>query len=305
MATESTLVQALVSRLSNYRKSAPVFNLVQRPLDLLEKEALVFGHRLAAAAGAAGTRASLRRGREATTITLQQGVAVKLFHASGALLAHTAIAPGAHLFREMPAKEALASRATDVVRRLGLEELPGPNERLEFERLWQIKAAGAQPNGKRGYEVLCRAVGAFRRFVYDLPVLGRASVFVKLAADDVIEAAGCDWRTCEERAFDDAALIDPAQGASQIVKELALAAGDTHLSAERYDTDFFGLGYLSFAKRRAQSVLQPVYVAMLRPRGWTTLGRVVVVPATERVYEPIGRRLVAPPRPAAAKRQAR
>jgi hypothetical protein len=174
-------------------------------------------------------------------------------------------------------------------------------ERLDFERLWQIKAAGRQQNGRGGYEVLCRVVGAFRRYVHDLPVLGRASVFVKLAADDVIEAAGSDWRACEERAFDEAAVVDPLEGAARVATELTTAAGRTHVSAEHYDVDFFGLGYMSFPKRRVQSILQPVYVAVLHPRGWTTFGRVVVVAATDGAYEPIGRQFAVPPRPVAAK----
>ena len=175
------------------------------------------------------------------------GTAVKLFHGSGAMIARTVLTRAAHLFTQAPPKDTPVSRSKDVVRRLGLGQSGGPMERLEFEPLWQIKAAGRQQNGKGGYEVLCRAVGAFRRFVHDLPVLGRASVFVKLAADDVV--AGSDWRACEERAFDEAAL--------------------------------------------------------LQPRGWTSLGRIVVVAATDGAYEPIGRQLAVPPRPVAAKPMAR
>jgi hypothetical protein len=243
----------------------------------------------------------LRRDKQSTTLLFAGGTTVKLFHASGAMIARRSLVPAAHLFASPPPRDTLVSRANDAVRRLGLGRSSGSTERLEFERLWQIKAAGRQPDSAGGYETLCRAVGAFRRIVHELPVLGRASVFVKLAADDVVESAGCDWRPCEERAFDEAPVIDPGEAAARIAAELTVAAGDGHVSGEHYDVDFFGLGYLSFPKRRVQSVLQPVYVALLHPRGWTTLGRIVVVSATERAYEPIGRVLAAPPRPHTAK----
>jgi len=305
MATEPTLVRALGDRVSNYRKTAPVFNLIQRPLEVLERDALEFGRRFTAGSGDTGARADLRRDKHSSTALFPNGTTVKLFHGSGAMIARTVLTPAAHLFTQAPPKDTLISRSKDVVRRLGLGQSGGPMERLDFERLWQIKAAGRQQNGTGGYEVLCRAVGAFRRFVHDLPVLGRASVFVKLAADDVVEAAGSDWRACEERAFEEAPVIDPFEGASRVVAELTMAAGRTHVSAEHYDVDFFGLGYVSFPKRRVQSILQPVYVAMLQPRGWTSLGRIVVVAATDGAYEPIGRQLAVPPRPVAAKPMAR
>ena len=305
MATEPQFAQALADRLTNYRQTAPVFQILQRPLEVLERDALELGGRFAAAAGDTGARADLRRGKDSTSVTFAHGTTVKLFHASGAMIVRRLLAPAAHLFREAPAREALVSRAAEVVRRLRLGDAASPTERLDFERLWQIKAAGAQQGSKRGYEVLCRAVGAFRRSVAGLPVMGRASVFVKLAADDVVEAAGLDWRAYDERAFEEAAIVDPGEGASRVAAELSLAAGGTHVSAKDYEPVFFGLGYVSLAKRRVQSVLQPVYVAMLHPRGWTTLGRIVVVQATDRAYQPIARVLVAPPRPVTAKPQPR
>jgi hypothetical protein len=299
MAVEPKFARALVDRVSNYRKTAPVFQLVERPIEMLEREAFEFGRRFDAAPDAADARADLQRDKQSTTVQFPGGTTVKLFHASGAMIARRSLPPAAHLFEQAPPKDTLVSRAHDAVRRLGLGQSPNSIERLEFERLWQIKAAGRQPNGAGGYETLCRAVGAFRRFIHELPVLGRASVFVKLAADEVIEAAGSDWRPCEERAFDEATIIDPSEAALRIASELSVAAGSPNLS--NYEVDFFGLGYVSFPKRRVQSVLQPVYVALVHTRGWTTLGRIVVVSATERAYEPIGRVLAAPPRPLTAK----
>ena len=305
MAIEPKLAQALQARVSGVLKAAPVFHIVQRPLETLEQEALELGRRFSSTFGEAGTRAQVRRGTQSTVAMFPHGITVKLFHASGAVIARRALEPAAHLFKQPPAKDTLVSRALDALGRVGVGETAAAGERLDFERLWQIKAAGRRSDGQQGYEVLCRAVGTFRRFVHDLPVLGRASVFVKLAADNVIEAVGRDWRPCEERAFDEAPVIDPAEAASRVAAELALASGNSHVSAEHYEPEFFGLGYLSFPKRRVQSVLQPVYVAVLRARGWTTLGRIVVVPASDRAYEPIARQLQAPPRAVTAKPAAR
>jgi hypothetical protein len=69
-------------------------------------------------------------------------------------------------------------------------------DNLQFERLWQIKATGMTLSGQRGVVALCRVVGAFRRYLYELPVWGRASAVVELADDNVIAAAGIDWRPC-------------------------------------------------------------------------------------------------------------
>jgi DJ-1/PfpI family len=57
----------------------------------------------------------------------------------------------------------------------------------------------------------------------------------------------------------------------------------------------FALGYFSQPKRRPQSVMQPVWVAMFRARGWTTLSRLIVVPAVSAPYEPICRVPEQPP----------
>ena len=58
-----------------------------------------------------------------------------------------------------------------------------------------------------------------------------------------------------------------------------------------FEPQSFELGYFSGSRRRVQSVMQPVWVAVLKPRAPMTMGQVVVVPAAPNAFEPIIRPL--------------
>ena len=177
----------------------------------------------------------------------------------------------------------MTEAAAATAKRLGLDRLGSSGEKLSFERLWQIKAAGINRERVRGREVVCRAIGAFRRYVGDLPVYGRASVVVELAGDEKIGGVGVDWRpiaTEGPRSRQGARSRTRRRARSSPTSADALPGGE--VSDKDFDVTMFSLGYISLPKRRAQGVFAPVYVAMLERRGWTTMNHVIVVNGSER-----------------------
>ena len=301
---DAQLLKALVSKLSNFRPTAPVYRLRDRRVDEIEADARAFAQRFAGTYLDREPRADICRRKDVTTFRLPDGGRVAIFHASGAMLAKRGLRPLEQLITDTDDKAELTARTVAAAKRLGLDRCHDAGERLEFERLWQIKATGMTLQGERGAVALCRVVGAFRRYLADLPVLGRASVFVKLAGDNVVDGAGVDWRPIAGEPVDYAKIIEPEAGAARVLHELSIGSPGGELTLKHYEPESFALGYLSLPKRRAQGFLQPVYVVALRPRGDTTLGRIVVVPASQQHYESLCRPLAAPPR-LAAKPQAR
>jgi hypothetical protein len=191
-------------------------------------------------------------------------------------------------------QDALIKQAHEVVRRLELDR-SRVNEELRFERLWRLKASGMTKEGKRGPIVLSRVVAAYRRYLAGLPVWGRASVFTKLATEGQVDSFGLDWRPVREAPVAQAYVLDPDEGAKRVLEELQTTLPNGRFTLEDFDPEFFALGYFSFPRRQRQTVMQPVWVAMLRSRGWTSLNHLIVVPAASTPYEPILRIPQRPP----------
>ncbi len=289
------LERKLVDKLSHYRDTAPVHRIEPRPLDELEHIATDVAH---SAAGREDGKSRVVRGKARTDIALADGFRARVYHASGALAARAGFAPMEHLIGEGADKGALTETAIATAKRLGLDRLGTTVERLAFERLWQIKATGMNREQVRGREVVCRAIGAFRRYVNDLPVWGRASAIVELAGDRRIGGAAVDWRPIAPHAIDRAKVLDPERAARAVLSDLEGRLPGGELTEKDFDVTMFSLGYISLPKRRAQGVLAPVYVAMLQHRGWTTMNHVVVVNGSEKVYESVSRIAAGPPRDA-------
>jgi len=292
----SALLQKLVEKTCHHRDVVPVFRIEPRPLGELETAAL----RLAAAVAGreADAKSQIERRRERSDILLQDAVRARVWHASGALAVSAGLAPMEHLIGDKADREALTQAAAEAGKRVGLDRFVGAGEQLAFERLWQIKAAGISGEGVRGREVVCRAVGAFRRYLHDLPVWGRASAVVELAGDGRIAGVGVDWRTVAAEPVDRAKVLAPEAAARAVLNDLESRLPGGEFGDDDFDVAMFGLGYLSLPKRRAQSVFAPVYVAMLERRGWTTTNYVIAVPGSEKVYESVCRPNRLPPRDA-------
>lgn len=298
MAPDRGLLKALLDKLTNYRATVPVFAIQARSLDELDKTAVEAGLRFAKTAGFGDMRYSIRRQENKTVVQFQEGISAHIFHASGAVSLHRGSRPMEKIitaYADRADLKLLQRQTEEAVKHLELVQ-PTKAEKFRFERLWRLKASGITPDGKAGPVALTGVVGAFRRFIGELPVWGRASIFVQLAAENQIAAAGVDWRPIADKAFDKAKIVSPKEGALRVLSELQTFLPGKVFTRKNYIPEFFSLGYFSMPKRRAQTVMQPVYVAMFRPAGSVpSTGRVIVVPAGVNVYESIARSLVAPP----------
>ena len=290
----NALERKLVDKLGRYQDAVPVYRIEPRALDDLENSTAKLAHRIAGRGEEGKSR--VVRGKARSDLHFSDGFHARAYHASGAIAVHTGLAPMSHLLGEKIDKGAMTEAAVGTARRLGLDRIGGAGEKLAFERLWQIKAAGINQERVRGRDVVCRAIGAFRRYIGDLPVYGRASVVVELAGEQKIGGAGVDWRPVATEAFDSAKVLDPERAARAVTADIGGRMPGTEVTDKHFEVTMFSLGYISLPKRRAQGVFAPVYVAMLERRGWTTLNHVIVVNGSEKVYEDIGRLNAAPPR---------
>ena len=298
MTPDKALLKTLVEKVANYKASVPVYRIPERSLDDLDRSVVQAGRNLAKAAGYGEMRYSIRRAQNSTVVQFQEGMSAHVLHASGAMSLHRGWRPLDKIitpYADRADLKLLQAQAEEAVKRLSLVQ-PGKTEELRFERLWRLKAAGITREGKTGAVALTRVVGAFRRYIGGMPVWGRASIFAHIAAEGQIAAAGADWRPIVEQAVDSAKVLSPEDGAVRVLQELQTFLPDKIFTRRDYTPAFFSLGYISLPKRRAQSVMQPVYVAMFNPVGtFPSVGRLIVVPAGLKTYESIARTVVTPP----------
>jgi hypothetical protein len=293
----------LVDKLSHYHDAAPVYRIEPHSLDELERSAAQLANRVAGQKEDSKSR--VVRGNGRSDLLLADGFRARVYHPSGAIAIKAGLAPMEHLIGERADKKTLTDAAAAIAKRLGLDRLRTTDEKLAFERLWQIKAAGINRDRVRGHEVVCRAIGAFRRYLGDLPVWGRASVVVELAGGDKLGGVGLDWRPIAPEPIDRAKVLDPERGARAVIADLNGRLPGGEFSAKDFDVALFSLGYISMPKRRAQGIFAPIYVALLERRAWTTMNHVVVVNGSEKVYEEVCRLNVAPPKDTARRNGAR
>jgi hypothetical protein len=227
-----------------------------------------------------------------TLVRLPQGARAEIFHASGAFKLSSGLAPMDNLFKEMPQSKELAERAEKFITTLGVREQLGRNETLTFERMWKIKAAAEDREGRRTDPVLCRAVGAFRHQVEGLPVYGPASVAVQIAGDGALDSFSALLRGPALETLERAKVLAPERAARVLLQQLSAQFGSSP-TAQRTEPEFeckdgLRLGYISLGKRKAQRLLAPVYVATIDvTHEQESQGLVMVVAATEKNYLPL------------------
>ncbi len=292
----NALERKLIDKLSNYHEVAPVYRIEPHSLDELERSAARLANRVAG--HKEDSKSRLRRSKGRSDLLLGDGFRARAYHPSGAIAVKAGLSPMEHLIGEKTDKIALTEASVATAKRLGLDTTGFPGENLAFERLWQIKAAGINRDRVRGREVVCRVIGAFRRYLGDLPVWGRASVVVELAGGNKIGGVGVDWRRVDTKPIDRAKVIDPERAAHAIVADLNGRLPGGEFGDKDFEVTMFSLGYISLPKRRAQGTFAPVYVAMLERHGWSTMNHVVMVNGSERVYEDVCRLNAEPPREA-------
>jgi hypothetical protein len=288
------LLGALVAHAKDHRDRLPVFNVVQPARDALLARARSlldiiwpqFGDCTPFLSGDGLVLARLR---------LPNNGNVDVFHPSGALAAsmhalHARTPIGSderELVRDPLVK--LGERlAMTIAKQHGIA-----GDALRLESLWERKAQGTRlPQEKGGLAAktavaVLEVLSSFRRYVEGMPVLGRASVYVGVGANTEVIRWGADLRIVEPEPVTVAPVIDAAAGARRVLEDLALRRPERPVTLEDFEPDSFQLGYISLGRRREQFVMQPVWVAVLTPRGSTTMGHVVAVPASERTFEAI------------------
>ena len=166
------IIRKLVEKTCYYRDMVPVFRIEPRPLSEQEELAVQFASGMVRDYEHSKSRISRANGY--SNILFSEGVRARVYHPSGAIALKAGLGPMEHLIGENADKEALTQSVAAAAKRLLVDRMASQGEKLQFERLWQIKAAGINSVGVRGRDVVCRAVGAFRRYLHDLPVWGRA-----------------------------------------------------------------------------------------------------------------------------------
>lgn len=219
---------------------------------------------------------------------LPHGGRAEILHASGAMRLVSGLQPMERLFPSMKSRDALEKLVRSVAGRLRIDDWVAAHETLEFERLWQIKAAAANRERIQARPVLCRAVGAFRQSVRGLPILGGASVVLKVAAEGALDALSTQLVETASEAFESAPLLPPKEAARAIYRQLqSLMGGKAPLSRSRVTAEPLRLGYLHLGRRKTQRLLAPHYFAAVRVEGQEVLAYHLVTPATELVYQPL------------------
>jgi hypothetical protein len=167
--------------------------------------------------------------------------------------------------------------------------LVNTRESLTFERLWQIKASAADREGKTTISpVVCRVVGAYRHIAGNLPVLGAASVAVKVAGGGALDSLTVHLRPTSGERVEWAPILRPDDAARLVVRQLATLMGQSKIPfTELARPERMEFGYLSLGKRTSQRVLAPHYIATISIDGHVAQGYQLVVPATERIFEPL------------------
>jgi hypothetical protein len=227
------------------------------------------------------------------------------FHASGALLVKLALGPFDDVFATDPGDDELVALTRRAAERLGLQSLVPDDETLTFERLWRIRAAGGDQTGTMTEPVLCRAVGAFRHFVRELPVYGRASTTVEVAADGRLSSASVSLRRFAGdeggKTVAHATVRSPDAAAHDVAARLVKSFGGLEdLKSTRLVPEWFRFGYLSLSRRHAQRLLAPFYIAsVVVEREYEASAHVIAVPASDEQFirPPSGRRATAASRP--------
>ncbi|HEV2758847.1 MAG TPA: hypothetical protein VGV86_04695 [Acidimicrobiales bacterium] len=236
-------------------------------------------------------RISLSRDEDRTVLTLPLvGARISGYHGSGAIEFKTAMGPMDNLIGRPREVDELRRMVESVADGLNVGSFVGSGEDLVFERLWQIKASGADREGRVADTVLCRAIGAFRHMVAGLPVWGPASVAVQVAGDAKLDSLRVYVRATTDRIIETASVVSPEEAARRVVRQLAgLIPENERAFADIATAKAFRFGYLSLTKHQRQPLLPPAYVAEIETGGEDPMSYLAVVPATEKEFLPLTR----------------
>ena len=285
---EQHLIQTLAASCGDHLPGkVDVLSVQPLSLDALRQRAQRFLTHINQPEGCEHDRAVWVARDDHTMIQLPNGARAVMYHASGAMQYVSGLAPLQALFAKMERKDVLTRRLTDMAQKFGIDDWAGRAGRISFEHLFLMKAQGADRTGKVSDAVLSRAVGAFRHHVGDLPVLGAASVALRLAGDGQLDALTMQVRPVAGALVEKATIIPAERAARQIAQQLEVLLGKSKeaLTTDMVESQSMVFGYLDLGKRKAQRLLAPAFVAQVVLRHKVNRqAYVLAVPATERPY---------------------
>jgi hypothetical protein len=281
------LTESLSSVQQKVPDALPILNLRRHSVDDLHRRLKKLLKNSNGVCGSAVDKGYWTRYDDRTLVRMPEGAYAVVYHASGAIKLSSGLGPMDKLFKETPSRESLMSRSEIILKDLGLAEQLPKGQSLTFERLWQTKASGFDRSGKASDIVLCRAVGAYRHMMGEVPVLGPASVAVKIAGDDSMDSLSMLMRGPGFDELEQAKILHPEKAVRRIIQRLsekfshAREADEVLVEADR-ELQF---GYINLPKRKLQRLLAPAYLASFSvTHAEERQAFTVIVPATEKTY---------------------
>lgn len=297
MRTDAELRKMLVEKTANYKDTVPVFKIRNRNVQELHNESVRLVLPFTNASKAKELRFDRVQKENHTILCLQDNATLQYFPASGCIRFQKNtpgyMNPISENATETNKKE-FEKAGCDILEKNRLN-LSGSMESLRFEKLFQLKSAGMSSDRKVTPVVLNRLVYTYRRFVDELPVLGSASVFIKTAAENKLDAFGIDWRYLHEDPITMATITKPEEAAVMALEQIQNTNPERLYTPKEINPISFELGYFSHSKVMYQTIMQPVYVAKFIFTGKFKMGYALAVPASRTPYESICRKVTPPP----------
>jgi hypothetical protein len=287
---QAKLVESLVASVGEVPGQVDVIGLQQYSLDDMQERSKRFLSALTDKEQRALDRDAWENRGDHSLLQLSLGSRAVMYHASGAIKYVSGLAPMEALFEKSMEKAYLTRMVEETARGLNLQEWAGKDGTLAFERLWQTKAQGFDRSGAKSEPVLCRVVGAYRHFVAGVPVLGAASVALKMAGNGKVDSMAMQVRASAAELVDKARIVNPALAATQISTQLSglLGYGTDMTPADLIESQTMRFGYVDLGKRKSQRMLAPAYVAQVVLRHKEERqAYVFAVAASEKTYLPI------------------
>lgn len=286
--SDTRLIERLTEEVGDVPSEVPVQRIVQHTRDDLLERTHEFLRDLSEVTEIPWGRAEWEEGEDRTVVWLTEGARVVVHHPSGAMIMKTGLDPMSAPFERTLERSDLEAQLVELADVLSIQRWAGENGQIGFERLWQLKAAAANREGKVIDPVLFRAVGAFRHHVADLPVLGPASAVLIVAGNKSIDSVSIHVRPTMRETVDAVPVLSPDEGAKAIARQLGVLMGQSDVSLDEVaEPGWMQFGYLSLPKRKSQQLLEPVYVAQIDIKGEHAQGYVLVSHGSEMVHEPI------------------
>jgi hypothetical protein len=276
----------LLGKITKVYDSIPVYTIRKLSVAEIEENAKYYASKFMGSSLPISF-SSKQREEDSTLINLPWNTQMRIYYDSNSITIKRKLNLMENLIKEEYKVKQQIEIVTSLSEKLRLDKFRLHFEEVKLENVSQIKASGTNIEGKNLPIVICRIIAIFRRFINTIPVYGVPSIFLRIAADNLVDSIGIDWRHIEEKPIEYPRIIKPEIAAEKILENLSNTVPDKTITSDDYVPLAFTIGYLSMPKRWNQTYMQPVYIAKFKPLGHTTLDPILIVPATTYDYEHI------------------